>query len=486
MSSIRQSLVLTFLSTNGATAVMFLVTIVLARLLEPAEVGIFSITSVMVAVAHLFRDFGVASYLQHEKELTRESVASAFGVLLVSSWTIALVVFLCSWPAAAFYREPGVRDVMQVLAVGFLFIPFGAVTHSLLTREYRAKEQAVVRVVGTLVYAASAITLASMGFSYMSMAWANLINIIVTALAYIPFRPPLVPWWPRFKGWRKVCHFGAGATLGTSLAAVDNAVPDLVLGRLSGAHDVGLMSRAVATTNLLNQVIGPTISYAVLPFLSRAHHQGQGLAEHMGRSVAYLTGLMWPAFLGTALFAEPIIRVLYGPNWVAAAPAVQGVCLWFALGTPFGFLGAAYMAIGRPYLATAPALASLALKALAIGVMYDGTLASFVWAMVLSGAAMVPVNGWMQRRYLGLGWRALLAALGQSLRVLAVCGAAVLALRWMGQGWPAWTNVLLLTGLLPMVWVLAVWALRHPLRHELEVGAKRLPWLATRLNLPTA
>ena len=485
MSSIRQSLVLTFLSTNSTTAVMFLVTIVLARMLDPAEVGIFSITSVMVAVAHLFRDFGVASYLQHEKELTRDSVASAFGVLLVSSWTLGLVVFLCSWPAAEFYREPGVRDVMQVLALGFLFIPFGAVTHSLLTREYRAKEQAVVRLVGTLVYAASAITLASLGFSYMAMAWANLINIIVTALAYLPFRPALAPWWPRFKGWRKVCHFGAGATLGNSLAALDNAVPDLVLGRLSGAHDVGLMSRAVATTNILNQVIGPTISYAVLPFLSRAHHQGQALAEHMGRSVAYLTGLMWPAFLATALFAEPIIRALYGPNWVAAAPAVQGVCLWFALGTPFAFLGTAYMAIGRPYLTTAPALSSLALKGLAIAVLYDGTLASFVWAMVLSGAAMVPVNGWMQRRYLGLGWCALLAALGQSLRVLAVCGLAVLALRGLAQGWPAWAHVLLLAGGLPVVWTLAVWGLRHPLRRELEVGVKRMPWLARRLNLPT-
>lgn len=486
MSTIRQSLALTFLSTNGATAVLFVVTIVLARLLEPAEVGIFSITSVMVAVAHLFRDFGVASYLQQEKELTRESVASAFGVLLLSSWSIALVVFLCSWPAAEFYREPGIRDVMQVLALGFVFIPFGSITHSLLTREYRAKEQAYVRVVGTLAYSVSAITLAYMGFSYMSMAWANLINIIVTALAYIPFRPALVPWWPRLKGWRKVCHFGAGATLGNSLVALNNAVPDVVLGRLSGAHDVGLMSRAIGTTNILSQVIGPTISYAVLPFLSRAHHQGQELAAHMARSVAYLTGLMWPAYLVTALFAEPIIRVLYGANWVAAAPAVQGVCLWFALGAPFGFLGTAYMAIGRPYLATVPSLISLAVKGVAIALLYDGTLGSFVWALVVSGVVMYPVNAWMQRRYLGLGLRGLLKAQTHSLAVLAACGAAALALLGLGGNWPALAQLLAMVVLVPLVWVAAIWGLKHPLRREMEVAVRRLPWLARRLGLPAA
>ena len=94
MTSLRQSLALTFLSSNGATAIQFVVTVVLARLLNPDEVGIYSVTAVMVSIAHLFRDFGVASYLQQEKDLTREKVGAAFGVLLTSSWVIAALVFL--------------------------------------------------------------------------------------------------------------------------------------------------------------------------------------------------------------------------------------------------------------------------------------------------------------------------------------------------------------------------------------------------------
>ena len=98
MSQIRKALALTFLSTNGATAVQFAVTLVLARLLSPEEIGIFSITAVAVSIAQLFRDFGVASYLQREADLTRQKVATAFGVLLFSSWVIALLVFLVSGP----------------------------------------------------------------------------------------------------------------------------------------------------------------------------------------------------------------------------------------------------------------------------------------------------------------------------------------------------------------------------------------------------
>lgn len=483
MTSLRQSLVLTFLSSNGATAIQFVVTVILARLLNPDEVGIYSVTAVMVSIAHLFRDFGVASYLQQEKDLTREKVGAAFGVLLTSSWVIATLVFVLSWPAASFYGQDGIRKVMQVMALGFMFIPFGAVTHSLLTRDYRAKEQAYVRVAGTLAYAISAIGFAYMGFSYMSMAWANLVNIIVTALAYIPFRPAVMPWLPRFSGWRRVLHFGAGATLGNSLGAINNAIPDVVLGKLSGPYDVGLMSRAWSTTNLLNQVVGPTISYAVLPFLAKAHHGGEGLRMHLQRGCAYITGLMWPAFIATAIFAEPVVLFLYGPKWLEATPLMQWLAIMFVLGTPFGFLGSAYMAVGRPYLATIPTVASLVLRGIAIAMLYDGTLISFSWAMVAAALLMYPIQAWMQKRYLGLDVRSFVAGQVHSTYVAVMCGLTSLALSWSTREWPA-TWIVVAAGLLvPAIWLTSIWVFRHPLRQELEVFVKRYPAIARRLGL---
>jgi len=94
MPSLRSSLFITFLASNGAMAIQMIVTIVLARLLSPSEIGVFSITAVLVYIAHIFRDFGVTSYLQREKELTRDKVATAFGVLIASSWVIALMIYL--------------------------------------------------------------------------------------------------------------------------------------------------------------------------------------------------------------------------------------------------------------------------------------------------------------------------------------------------------------------------------------------------------
>lgn len=475
MANLRSSLLITFLFSNGATAVQLLVTIVLARLLSPDEIGIYSMTAVMVSMAHIFRDFGVASYLQREKELTSDMVGAAFGVLIASSWSIAVGMYLVSGVAAAFFRQPGIESVMKVLALGFLFIPFGSITHSLLIRDYRAKDQMLAYITGTTAYAVTAIGLAYLGFGYMSMAWANLANIVATALGYAPYRPKIAPWLPRLRGWRKVVNFGAGAVLGNGLNTVNSAFPDMVLGKLSGPYDVGIMSRSISTPNMLNQLLGPTVNYAVLPFLSKAHHAGQALAIPLTRAVAYITAVMWPALAVTAIYAEPIIRFLYGQRWLECVPVVQQICMVFALAVPFGFNNAAYMAIGRPYLSTLPTALDIAVKGLGVWLLYDGTLASFAWALVAAGVLMYPVHTFLQWRFLAFERRPFLLAQAKSLLIALLCLAMAWLAREITAGLPAFAEIAIIAAVAPPLWLAAIWLLDAPLRQELEGAARRIP-----------
>lgn len=483
MANLRQSLLLTFLSTNGVTLVQFGVTIVLARLLTPQEIGIYSITAVLVTIAHFFRDFGVASYLQQTKDLSKEKVSSAFGVLLTSSWLIALITYLASPLAGDYFQQAGVTEVMQVLALGFMFIPFGAVTHSLLTRDYRAKEQAYVRMWGAASYAISAIWLAYTGHSYMSMPWANLVNIIVTALAYLPYRPEHVTWRPSFRGWRNVVQFGAGATLGNAINAVNNAIPDLVLGKLSGPHDVGVMSRSISTTQMLNQVLGPTITYAVLPYFSRTHHEGQNLSGVLIRACSYLTGLMWPAMVCTALFAEPLTLFLYGEAWRECIPVIQIICGMYLLGVPYAFLGTAFMALGKPYLATIPSVAAIVTRAACLWLLYSGSIESFAWSLVAASLVMYPAFLIIQRLVFKMPWGAFLGAQLHSLWPTLMCAGVAKACIYLLSEQAHLIQILVGGLLVPLTWVLTLWWTRHPLRAELERAMQRFPKLSHHLRI---
>lgn len=475
MRNLRQSLTITFFASNGATVVNFIVAIILARLLTPAEIGIFSIAYVLVSVAHVFRDFGVTTYLVREKNLTPEKIRSISGVLFATSWATAIILYAASGVAAAYYREPGVKRVVEVLALGFVFIPFGAITHSLLTRELKAREQAIASVLGVSVYAISSVALAWFGFSYMTMAWASLLNIIATALAYLPFRPKDAPWLPSLRGWGQVVNFGTGVLFSNAVKELNNSLPDFALGRLASPHAVGIVSRANSTSNLFNKITEPTVSYAVLPVLSRKYHEGESIAEPMARAIANLTGLAWPALLGTAIFAEPIILFLFGEQWRESIPLVRIFCAIAFSNVPFTFTVQALQATGRPYLAALPGTFQLVFSIIAILTMFDQTLDSFAQALLAANVATVPIYLWLQHNRLGFPIGKLLASLWISASLTLVMAAMLMGLAWLIGDLPSWKQVLLAVPTSGLVWLAVAVALHHPVRQELEVlGKSRL------------
>jgi O-antigen/teichoic acid export membrane protein len=484
MVNIRRSLFFAFLSSNSGTALNFLVTIILARLLTPGEIGIYSIAAVLVSISHIFREFGVSSYLKREKELTTAKIRAAFGILLFTSWSLALILFLVSGAAAGYYNKKEIEAVIQVLALGFIFIPFGAIPMALLAREYRAQEAAMADMFGVVAYATSSIALAYHGLGYMTMAWANLINIVTTSLAYTYFRPQHTPWLPSFRGWGKVMHFGTGTVLTNAITAVNNALPDLVLGKLRGPHSVGIMSKAISTTNIFTQIAGHTLNYATLRFLSQKHHANESLAEPIQKGVSYVTVFYWPILIATAIFAEPIIRFLYGVQWLECVPVIRIVCLSTAISTLTIFNGTALTALGRPYLSAVPGTIQLLATAAMITILYTGTLTSFAYALLAATAITFPIHLWLQRRHLRIKTLAFLISQKTSLIISLLLSIYLLLLNAAISFLPTWAKLLTLVGVTTPLWLYLVHSLQHPIMNELIALAARYPLLRTFFRAP--
>lgn len=124
--SVRRSLFIQFLNSYSAAGISFVSIIILARLLTPQEIGIFSVCMAFVGFLHTLRDFGIGAYLLQERNLDAGILRSAYGLALLFGWTAAAVLALSSGLVADFFNEPGVRSVTLVLAVNFLLIPLGS------------------------------------------------------------------------------------------------------------------------------------------------------------------------------------------------------------------------------------------------------------------------------------------------------------------------------------------------------------------------
>lgn len=475
MSELRRSLIITFLSSNSATVVQFIVVLILSRLMTPSEVGIFSITAVLIGLAAIVRDFGVSSYLQREKDLTQEKMRSALGLLLASSWTLAACIYFSANPVARYYAQPGIADVMHVLSISFALVPFASYHYALLARDLQADKQAIVTGVSTIAYAVTCVWLAWLGYSYMSMAWANVANIVVTILTYLPLRPKNITYRPSLRGWKGPFSYGGGAILGNLINQFHQSIPDLFLGKMAGPHDVGLFSRANGLVGIFQQVAGPAVNYNALPFIAKNHHANINLAPMLAKSTSYLTGVAWPAYIVTAIFARDIVGLLYGKNWLDAAPVMAILCIIAAARMGYSLTQPALLAIGRPYVAAIVASISAGARVVFVLVAGGADVVQFAWALCAADLLTLPLLVYVMSRYLdfdtGSAWRAHWA----SLKLSALCLAYVLAMHGvLPPDWPAAIRLSLVGSGLLLLWIIGLVFFRHPLADELPVLLHRL------------
>lgn len=469
MADIRRSLIINFFATSGTKVLQFIVSIILARILSPSEIGIYSMTIVFVNFAQVFRDFGVSFYLQREPELTPDKIRSATGVVFTTSWVIAAVLFTASGWLGLWFKEPGIVPVMRVLAIGFLFIPFGTVTGALLARAYEAEKQAIVHVVGTLFFCGSTLIMGKMGFGAMAMAYGNLINILACAIAYIPLRPKGMPWMPGWRHWRDVAHFGVGSLITNCATTLNNSIPDILLGKLGTARHVGLLSRANSTVSIFTYTVGSTMNYGAVPYMAQTYHRGESLAPILSRSTSLLCGIGWTALALTAVLGQDIVMALYGQKWMESVPAILPLAIAAAVTLAFNYVPVAVTAIGRPYLSAFPVLVTLGTRVLFGVLMFDGSLNGFAWALLLATIASAPVTMHQQKRYFGLSTGALARALLPSAAVAV--GTSLVA--WLlalvlPASLPAMARLLIMLVPLALTWYALLRATRHDLVSEVH------------------
>lgn len=319
----------------------------IARILTPADIGLYSVGAVLVGLAQTVRDFGVGPYLIQEKELTIEKMRAALTVSVLVAWLLALIVALGSWPAAAFYGQPRLQTVLQVMALNFLLLPFSSITLPYLRRHLRFSAIYLINVIHGTVNLAVSVTLALWGFGAMSLAWAALAATLAALLASVCLRPSEMPWRPGRKGARAIVRFGLLSTGGGLIDEAGVAAPDLIIGKMVGVEGVGLFGKATGVLNIFNQAITSAVSPVIFPLFSAQARNGGNAGAAYLRTISYMTALSWPFFTFIGLMASPLLDLLYGPQWDAAAPLIRLMCFSSALYSMFSMARYLLVAMGQ-------------------------------------------------------------------------------------------------------------------------------------------
>jgi len=325
-------------------------TLVLARLLLPADFGLVAMAMSVIAIVELATAFSFEVALIQRATLTRAHYDTAWTLNLLLAAVCASVTAAIAWPTAAFYAEPRLVPVMLVLAGGFAVsgLENPGIVDFRRALDFR-REFYFLSGKRALSFAVT-ITLALALRSYWALvAGAIAGRLFGVTLSYLlhRFRPR-----PCLESARELFAFSIWMLANNVLSVLQAKVPHFAVGRLLGSQPLGLLSVGAEIAQIPTNDLAAPINRVVFPGFSRLAGDGERLRTTFLDviSVTALVGL--PAAIGIAAVAEPIVLVLLGAKWRDAVPVIEVLAIASGVGIITSNNGSAYLAFGLPRLIT--------------------------------------------------------------------------------------------------------------------------------------
>lgn len=415
--STRNSLFFSFLDRYASLAITIVSSMVIARILTPAEIGVFSVTVVLLSFVSTIRDMGAGQYLVQEKELTIERIRSVWAVQLGLGIAIASLVLLASYPVAVFYDEPRMRDVMLVVALSYVINPFGSLTYAWLIREMRFESIAVMRFSSVLCGALVSTWLAWQNFGPISLAFGSLTSTIVNALIAVYFRPKFFPWLPSLREIKRVLSFGSKLTASVIIYDFATSAPELLLGKLQNLAAAGFYSRASGLVQMFHRLFSDAVKAVCLPWFAKQSRDHGSFVEPYLKATGYMSAFGWSFCLAVICLAQPIIDMLYGNQWDQSVDLARLLAVAMMFTVPSALCSVALMSAGEANSIAKATTYSALQTVLFVALGASQGLLALGFAMIVSSAVSAAIWLTMTNRRIGLSWIVLMPTLRQSAAV---------------------------------------------------------------------
>ncbi len=295
-------------------------TLILARLLTPADFGVVAMAVAFISMAELLGAFGFDVAIIHNQRATDAEYNSAWTCNILLGACIALIMVVAAVPISHFYRRPELVAVVLALALGPLIAAaqnIGVVAFRKeldFRREFRF--QVGRKIAGFMVVVPLAVILRNYWALVAGMLFSQVAG---TTLSYLmhPYRPR-----PTLSKFRQLFHFSRWMLLNNVVLFARDRSSDFFLGRLGGPSDLGTYNVAYELANLPTSEISAPINRALLPGFAKMQ-SNDSVAQAYRGAVQLLAMLALPASALLFGLAPYLVVLLLGPKWTSAIPVMK-------------------------------------------------------------------------------------------------------------------------------------------------------------------
>ncbi len=315
-----------FLQQFSTQLITFSVQLILARILMPSEFGLIGMLTVFIGIGTALFEGGMTSSLIRVATVDTKDYSTVFFFNLGVSIAIYLLFFLSAPYIALFYRQPMLTDIARVYGLSFVFLAFGTVQNTILTKEMKFRRQALITFPALLIGSILGVVFAHNGFGVWSLVYSILTTNLLTSI----FLWHSSDWRPQFifdrNKFRLHFYFGYKMTLSALLDTIFTNIYQIIIGRLYSPLLVGYYTRANSLMMLPVGNVSAALNKIVFPLFAKVQDDIPSLRVTYKKIMLVVLFVITPIIVLMALLADQLVIFLFTEKWLPIVPIFQIIC----------------------------------------------------------------------------------------------------------------------------------------------------------------
>lgn len=437
------------------------VTIVVMRILAPADYGLLAMATVLVTFLSLFAEMGIGGAIVQSRDVDTMTMRSVLGMVVLVNLALFAITVALAPAVSAFYGQEHLTLICQVLALQFPISALGVIPDALLQRKLEFKWRSILDLSAVLIQSGTTLGLALSSFGVWSLVVSSLVGALWRVLG-LNFLAPFLHA-PRFdfNGLGRLFSFGGWVVVARILGNISNQADTVIGGRALGQEQIGYYSVGMDLASLPMQRVAAIMNTVAFPAVAAIQNDERRIADYLVRGMRLLNLLTFPVFWGMASVAPELVGLLLGSKWAPAVLPLQLLALVVPVRMAWQLMPPILLGMGKARLVAINHVVLFVVMgtAFGVGVQFGLLGLSAAWLIALPTVYLINLRTWLtalQLRASDILLTAWKPALGS-----AAMAACIAAARTLGFGGPL-AALLALVGVGAVSYLGLMWILDRP------------------------
>lgn len=316
----------TFTGYGTSQAIRLGGNLVLTRLLFPEAFGLMALVQTFMIGLEMFSDVGIGpGIIQNKRGNDPAFLNTAWTLQVFRGLALWLCACLIAWPAAQFYGEPMLMQLLPVVGLTSLIAGWNSTKLATSNRQLMLGRLTLVELGTQVLSIMVTIIWAWMYQSVWALVGGGIIGTLVKMiLSHIAFEGEQNRFHWEQGAFRELHRFGRWIFFSTALGFVVSQGDRLILARILDVRFLGVYTVALTLSLLPSEVIRQSAGRVLFPsYAELIRDHPERLYHTLRKSRLILLAMSWGASLIFIAFGEELISFLYDNRYADAGWMLQ-------------------------------------------------------------------------------------------------------------------------------------------------------------------